>query len=158
MVPRSARVRCWGYPPASGRLAAPYSTTPKNGYAMAGQSGRVVAFHDELPEELVVLLEMDVSHPFMVRLPFPVWTPRERTAVLEKFFTNSPDNYAAVVDVLDGERNTHRAVIVNAESGEFRFWTGELRATGMPVYWGPAGDRAVGVELRCRVFEPRRCI
>jgi len=109
----------------------------KNSYALAGQSGRVVSFHDEKPEELVVLLEdvKDVSHPFTVRFPFPVWTPHDRTAVLEEFFANSPDNYAVVVGLLDGERNTRRAVIVNAESGEAMFWSTELRAAGVPVYW-----------------------
>jgi len=117
----------------------------KNGYALAGQSGRMVSFHDEKPEELVVLLEdvKDVSHPFTVRFPFPVWTPNDRTAVLEEFFTNSPDNYAVVVGVLDGERNTRRAVIVNAESGEARFWTTESRATGMPVFWEVGDNDAI---------------
>jgi len=118
----------------------------KNGYALGGQSGRMMVLHDQVPTEPVVLLQAkvvkDENRTFTVRLPFPVWTPRDRTDVLQRFFENSSDNYAVVVGVLDGERGA-RAVIVNPESGEHKFWTTELRATGMPVYWEVGDNDAI---------------
>jgi len=135
----------------------------KNGYSLGSQNGRVVIFRDDVPEEPVVLLEdqviREVSHTFPVRLPYPVWTPKDRSAVLEQFFSNRPDCYAVVIGILDPSGGAPRALIVNPSSGLRDLRATDLRAAGMPVYWEVGdGDKIYttvltdqSVNARCRI-------
>jgi hypothetical protein len=111
----------------------------KNGYSLGGQSGRVVVFRDEVPEEPVVLLEdqviREVSHTFPVKLPYSLWAPEDRSAVLDQFFTKRRECYAVVVGILDPSGNAPRALIVNPNACLRELRPTNLRDTGMPVYW-----------------------
>jgi hypothetical protein len=109
------------------------------GYKLGGQSGRIVSFGSDPPQDLVVLLEdkviNEVGHTFPVTLPLARWTAQDRSLVLREFFTNNPDSYAVVVDTVESERG-NRMLIMHPESGrrELRRPAPEIRP-GVPVFW-----------------------
>lgn len=131
-----------------------------HGYKLGGQTGRIVSFGSEPPQDLVVLLEdkliNEVGHTFPVALPLARWTAKDRSLVLRDFFTNNHDSYAVVVDQLKSDRG-NRMLIVNPESGrrELRRTAPEIRP-GVPVFWEDGSEDKVYLSfLDDQVVSPR---
>lgn len=124
----------------------------KSGYRLGGQSGRIVDFRDDVPEEPVVLLEdlmiKEVPHTFPVRLPYSVWTAEDRSAVLSQFLANSSGYYAVVIAVLAASKDGNRILLVNSASGSTHVrWAGaEIRAS-TPALWEVGTDDRLHITL-----------
>jgi len=125
----------------------------KDGYSLGSQSGRVVVLRNDVPEEPVVLLDDHVTKEgttltFPVILPYSVWTPEDRSAVLSHFFANNSGCYAVVIAVLPASKDGNRVVVVHSESGSTQVrWVGVDVRPGTPAHWELGNDDRIHTTL-----------
>ena len=93
------------------------------------------------------LLHATSSRLFFTRLSLSTrWAPEDRSAVLQEFFTNSPNYYAVVIEILELTSDAPNALIVSPQVGlrELRRANPEI-SPGTPVFWEAGKEGKVNI-------------